>query len=301
MQETAIQWTDFSANPIKYRDGAGNVVWGCVKCSPGCANCYSEATAERFKRGGPFTRETMAKLTPFLDEKEAKSMLNSRKIAGKRVFVGDMTDVCGEWVPDEMIDQLFAIFALRRDVIWQVLTKRADRLRAYMASRSKKAQYWKDAARTLGWSLEFEGFSLVPFPLPNVWLGVSVEDQPRADERIPLLLQTPAKIRFLSCEPLLGPLDLSEWLYLMKVEHNGDGDTQEVPCRPDIHWIIAGGESGSAARMCDVAWIESVVNQCRQSGVPCFVKQDSDRKPGQQGRLSLATWSAKEFPCHAIG
>jgi hypothetical protein len=111
------------------------------------------------------------------------------------------------------------------------------------------------------------------WPLPNVWLGVSAEDQQRADERIPDLLATPAAVRFVSAEPLLGPLDLRRWL-----EHSCSicrtfGVEDVTRCGPRIDWVIVGGESGHGARPCDLAWIRSIVEQCRDAGVACFVKQ----------------------------
>jgi protein gp37 len=109
----------------------------------------------------------------------------------------------------------------------------------------------------------------------NVWLGTSIACQEDADRNIPELLKCrglAAKL-FLSLEPLVGPVDLSEWLYTLKMEHDGDGNIQEVPCRPDINWVIAGGESGPNARPCNIAWIRDIVNQCKEAGVSCFVKQ----------------------------
>jgi len=122
--KTRIEWTDRTTNLLKYRDAEGRVVWHCEKTSPGCAHCYSEAIAERFKRGGPFLPVVTPRVTPFLDAAEAGKILRSRKLAGKRVFVDDMTDLFGDWVSDEIIDRHFAVFALRRDVTFQVLTKR---------------------------------------------------------------------------------------------------------------------------------------------------------------------------------
>jgi protein gp37 len=201
--ETKIEWTDFSSNPLKFRDAGGRVVWGCVKTSPGCARCYAEATAERWQRGGPFNARTMEGLTPFVDDKELRAILTSTKIAGKRVFIGDMTDVFGEWVPFELLDRMFAAFALRPDVTFQILTKRAERMEEYFADRTARWKAWDTEAIRLA-----HNELCAPYPLDNLWLGVSVEDQTRADERIPMLLQTPAAVRFLSCEPLLGELDL---------------------------------------------------------------------------------------------
>ena len=192
----------------------------------------------------------MAKLTPFLDEKELRAIHWSRKIAGKRVFIGDMTDIFGEWVPDLMIAELWTTFSQRPDVTFQVLTKRAERMRRLWAEDMP--------------------------PLPNVWNGVSVEDQQRADERIPHLLQTPAAVRFISAEPLLGPIDLKENI-------------------SNLDWVIVGGESGPKFRACDVAWITAIVDQCRDASVPVFVKQDAHRLPGQQGRIP-DEYFIHEFP-----
>ena len=118
----------------------------------------------------------------------------------------------------------------------------------------------------------------------NVWLGVSVEDQNAADERIPHLLAAPAAVRFLSVEPMLGPISL-----------RGTAPTAENTHLPQLHWVIVGGESGPKARPCDVAWIRSIVQQCRAAKVPVFVKQDSGPRPGRQGRIPDDLW-IKEFP-----
>jgi protein gp37 len=139
MKATSIEWTDLIANPLKHRDNkTGAVVWACVKTSPGCAHCYSEAIAHHYDRGGPFTRSKLDGLTPFLDTKELRHLLNAKTIGGKPVagskcFLGDMTDVFGEWVPNELLDRLVAAIAMRPDVTFQILTKRADRMRAYLS------------------------------------------------------------------------------------------------------------------------------------------------------------------------
>lgn len=288
MQRTNIEWADFTANPIKYRDAAGMTVWACVKVSKGCEKCYAEAIAQRYNRGGPFTASTMRTLTPFLDEKELHRMLTYKPALGKRVFVADMTDLFGPWVPDEILDRLFAIFALRSDVTFQVLTKRPERMREYLTKRSRSAQPWKDAASSLGWSLEFEGISLVPSPPPNVWAGVSVENQD-ATWRVVELLQTPAAVRFLSVEPMLSAVDPTR----IKVPRNygtylldaltGKGVTHHgEPFRelPPVSWIICGGESGPGARPMDEAWVRSLRDQCVAAGVSFFFKQklESGRK-----------------------
>jgi protein gp37 len=274
------------------------VVWACEKVSPGCTNCYAEALSRRYpdRRAGDWNAGVMATLTPFLDEKVLRSMLTAKSTRGKRVFIGDMTDIFGTWVPDELLDRLFAVFAMRRDVTWQVLTKRADRLAKYMAKGridrvqaageamkpSRPPEHWYYVSDWTG--------RLSKWPLPNVWLGVSAEDQPRADERIPLLLQTPAAVRFVSAEPLLGPIDLTA----VKAPEQGDDDNYFLNTLsggwferetvfdprhsvdgPDnfamLDWVIAGGESNG--RPCDVEWIRSLVRHCAAAGTAYFVKQ----------------------------
>ena len=277
MQKTSIEWSDYSANLIRYRDSEGHVAWACAKVSPGCANCYSEAIARRYKRGGPFTLAQVRTMKPYFDEYEAKKILGSKKIAGKRMFVGDMTDVFGEWVPDELLDRMFAVFALRLDVTFQILTKRPERMREYMASFYREGgrleQMMHDPEL---WPKDFDSDTYERLSclavLPNVWLGVSMEDQQRANERITHLLQTPAAVRFLSCEPLLWPVNLEPFFQYEPFHENykmtfGSGDFR------GIDWVIAGGESGPGARPCNVSWIRDIVKQCKDAAVPCFVKQ----------------------------
>ena len=312
MNKTSIEWTDYTSNLIRYRDPEGRSVHGCIKVSPGCANCYASAWSARGltgERDGAFTAKRQATLTPYFDDAEAQRILRTR-VTGKRVFVGDMTDVFGEWVPDTLLDRVFAVFALRPDLTFQVLTKRSERMREYLAN-----PYTSAVAAGMRW------------PLPNVWLGVSVEDQAAADERIPALLDTPAAVRFLSCEPLLGPVfieclefagagyglfpggdprrfrpdpeectpaELAAWKSACAEWDAGIGTDRRASCLtmgdgsawrgkgvgigvyqvpPGVDWVIAGGESGPGARPCDVGWIRDIVQQCRAASVPVFVKQ----------------------------
>ncbi|MCR4374196.1 MAG: phage Gp37/Gp68 family protein [Acidobacteria bacterium] len=273
---TAIQWTDFSSNPIRFRRADGERVnWACVKVSPGCAHCYSATMAHRFG-GEDYTAGEMAKLTPYLCEKELRALLTSKAISGKRVFVGDMTDIFGEWVSDEMLDRLFAAIYIRSDVTCQVLTKRADRAQKYFTARSYDQRPL--SGQWFQWGRFYRG---VPpeqgWPIRNLWLGVSAENQQAADARIPLLLQTPAAVRFVSAEPLIGPVSLS---FAMRPPGPPDPpvtgpawNRRMVEPRPWIDWVIVGGESGHGARDCDVAWVREIVKQCGWSGVPVFVKQ----------------------------
>lgn len=293
MNRTSIEWCDFSANPLKYRDETGRVVWACVHASQGCTHCYAESLAKRYRKGGRFNVPTTANVTPFLDEQELRRMLTYKPASTRRCFVGDMTDVFGEWVPDELIDRLFAVFFVRRDITWQVLTKRAARMRDYFAAPHRTTAIddsilWLMNSGVLDASVQclIQANGPEPWPLPNVWLGASVEDQQRADERIPDLLQTPAAIRFVSAEPLLGPIafkrrqlgqgaDCDE-CQIRDVRIDEDGCC--LGCGSDamfygLDWVIVGGESGPGARPMNVEWAESIVQQCRAENVPCFVKQ----------------------------
>lgn len=300
MNKTNILWTTLTANPLKYRRTSdGKVVWACVKCSPGCAQCYSEAIALRFDRGKIFNARNMEELEPFLDEKELRHMRTAKTIggvpvSGSRCFIGDMTDLFGEWVPDDLMNHLFSsVLEIRQDVTWQILTKRAERMRQYLSWR------WGEGR----------------LPCRNIHIGVSVENQKAANERIPILLQTPAAVRFLSCEPLLGPIDLMHYAsieprpphywqeqnmltgWMCGAGRHGCGPGQQGP---KIDWAICGGESGPNRRDCRIEWIQSIRDQCREAGVSCFVKQDSGPRPGMQGRLPRELWTVKEFPTTGV-
>lgn len=306
MNKTSIEWTDFSANPLKYRNPAGEIVWGCVHASRGCDHCYAETLAKRYGRGGPFNVQTMNTLTPFLDEGEIRKMLTAKRIGGKdvagsRCFVGDMTDVFGPWVSDELLDRLFAVFALRPDVTWQVLTKRAKRMREYLSGAGVASRIAEQAQAIfttssigrmdqfkiypVGPNAEFGNrWFIHPWPLPNLWGMVSAERQEEADERIPELLQTPVAVRGVSLEPLLGPINLRE------MAGHDDWHIDALDC-PDksrsLDWLIPGGESGHGARPCDVAWIRSIVQQGQAAGVATFVKQLGSKPTADYGNHFL--------------
>jgi len=277
---------------LKYRRKSdGKVVWACVKTSLGCSKCYAETIALRWDRGRLFNAKNMEELEPFLDEQELREMLTRKtcggvNVEGSRCFLADMTDVFGEWVPDGLLDRLFStVLEVRTGVVWQILTKRAERMQHYLSWR------WGEGR----------------LPSRHIWLGVSVEDQQRADERIPHLLQTPAAVRFLSCEPLLGPVDLTRWLVkgwcpackLPCFVHERLGGCCGCGCpdaRRHLSWVIAGGESGSHFRPCDPAWVADIARQCDDAGVRVFVKQGSGPRPGLQGDIPDSIWSLKEFP-----
>lgn len=268
MNKTGIQWTNYTLQLVRFRSKlTGRVLNWCHKISAGCQFCY----AERVTVGWPglhgrqhsYTAAGGELVEPFLDRDALRELVTTRRRG--MVFVEDMSDLFGDWVPDAWLAECFSAFAASPLTI-QVLTKRAERMSQWLEWASQRglgrglggsriAPYgWKDSGtdelRARAW------------PLPNVWLGVSVEDQQRADERIPDLLATPAAVRFLSVEPMLGPIRFPTRIWAGAVAGHGD-----------LHWCIVGGESGPKARPCNVAWIRSIRDQCRAAGVACFVKQ----------------------------
>lgn len=166
--------------------------------------------------------------------------------------------------------RLFGVIDHTPELDWLLLTKRPENIRRMMTPYTFHACQTgdcpHDSTKDCDKNQSYRG---------NVWLGTSVSDQATADKAVPELLKCRdlAPVLFLSVEPLVGPVDLSEWMYTIRVEHNGDGDTQEVPCKPDIDWVIVGGESGPNARPCNPTWAKDIVDQCRKAGVACFVKQ----------------------------
>jgi len=268
MGKTSIEWTDQSANPIRARHKAtGNVGWHCVMPSPGCAHCYSHTLNGRFGTGLPYNKRSEDEIDLFLDLKSMEKLHRQRRPA--KVFLCDMTDLFGEFVPFEWIDRIFELIAVSGQHTFQILTKRPTRM----------AEYFRGGRPMLG----------------NVWLGVSVEDQQRADERIPALLQIPAAVRFLSVEPLLAPVSLTDATRWENKAHWWGKNIRDY-----LHWVIIGGESGHGARPCDLAWIRSIRDQCQAAGVPVFIKQDSGPRPGMQGRIPDDLWAVKEFPNAAM-
>jgi protein gp37 len=294
---TSIEWTDATWNPIRTRNGEQSG-WGCQRVSPGCEHCYAETINKRLGTGLRYDAKGQAAATFYLDEKALVKPLSWRK--PRRIFVCSMTDLFGEWVPDEWIDRMFAVmaFAIPEEHSYQVLTKRAERMRRYLTDPQtfhRVIAHVRRMDREVGGCSVPRGELAMSWPLRNVWLGVSVEDQQRADERIPELLATPAAVRFLSCEPLLGPLDLKlDRTFIVDSRFTDDeirhirnqfndryrgvkpaAQLLEVEginrCRPD--WVIVGGESGAGARPMDIAWARSLVEQCQAAGVAVFVKQ----------------------------
>lgn len=265
MTASKIEWTDRSDwNPIR----------GCTRVSEGCRNCYAEGIAARFSGPGqPFHgfAERTAKgprWTGKVQLVEDRLTLPLRWKKPARIFASSTSDIFHESLPDEAIDRIFAVMALATQHTFQVLTKRPERMREYLSDPARKALMSCDATALAGKKLG-PGAIITPYPLPNVWLGVSVEDQATADERIPHLLATPAARRFLSCEPLLGPVDLGR-VYATKDQHGTY--LHEAPILA-LDWVIAGGESGPNARPMHPDWARSLRDQCQAAGVPFFFKQ----------------------------
>lgn len=253
-QLTDIEWTDMSANPIRaVRKDNGKRGHACVHASPGCIHCYSERWNGWRGTGLKFNVPSLALVDIILDQKELARMHKIK--AGNKVFVCDMTDLFGPFVPDSYLDQVFGAMESNPGATWQVLTKRPERMAAYLGQR------WRDGAP------------------PHFWLGTSVENQEYADKRIPHLLRVPAQVRFLSCEPLLGPLDLSHYLI---DDWTRIGDDVHWHEHPPIHWLICGGESGRSARPMQLAWARSLRDQAQAAGISYFFKQFGEYLPRSQ-------------------
>ncbi len=246
MGDSSIEWTKKVWNPVT----------GCTKISPGCAHCYAETFAERWRGipGHPYEQGFDLKLWP------ARLTLPLAWKKPQKVFVNSMSDLFHKDVPDSFIDSVFRVMIEAERHTFQVLTKRAERQQKYMDDR------WQVGGK---------------FPPPkNVWLGVSVENQAAANERVPLLLRTPAFMRWVSAEPLLGPVDFSSivnpigheyWDALSRAE--ADDARAEGGCDTVLDWVVVGGESGPGARPFSIDWAVDIVDQCARAGVAVFVKQ----------------------------
>jgi len=277
--KSSIEWTDATWNPVT----------GCTKVSPGCDNCYAETFAERW-RGVPghhFENGFDVQLRP----DKLDQPLRWKK--PRRIFVNSMSDLFHDDIPDSYIAEVFAVMARAEQHTFQLLTKRHGRMRSLLAEDGLKlleAATSEDVAAPL----------YDVWPLPNVWLGVSVENQQWADIRIPALLETPAAVRWLSCEPLLGPISLSKFLHWRPIGEN----FREVPMPPDfaeacglpaLHWVVVGGESGLRSRAALMDWPRSLRDQCIAASLPFFFKQWGGRTPKANGReLDGRTWD--EYP-----
>lgn len=277
---TGIEWTDATWNPIR----------GCTRVSEGCRHCYAERVAARFsgpeqpyeglavmRNGEPRWTGEVGFIAEHLEDP-----LKWR--SPKRVFVNSMSDCWHPAVSDEWLDKIFAIMARCPQHTFQILTKRPQGMLNYFTDPSRVDRIEKRAGVEVR----------TRWPLPNVWLGVSTENQAAADERIPLLLITPAHVRFISAEPLIGPIALGPYIYAR---------FQQEPWRKDLHWVIVGGESGPGARPMHPHWAVALRGQCRSAGVAFFFKQWGEWAPitpvydGDEEKLDAASLGPV---CHAV-
>jgi len=261
-----IEWCDTTWNPIT----------GCTKISQGCKNCYaSELHNRRHKAYLAGAKLPVQYAKPFetvqLHPERLEMPLHWKK--PRRIFVNSTSDLFHEDVPDGFVFGTFMRMSKAQQHTFIILTKRADRMQRWITER---------------WMTDVYGQFHSDLMLDNVWLLVSVENQDAADLRIPYLLQTPAAVRGVSGEPLLGPVDLTPYLY------GWHSDLRPVEKDPGIDWIICGGESGPGARPMHPDWARSLRDQCSQAGVPYFLKQWGEWLP-----YDVATPEQKES--RAIG
>lgn len=298
-ENSKIEWTDHTFNPLM----------GCTKVSPGCAHCYAEELMDtrygkaRWGKGQPRVRTSPANWRlplkwnrgPFVCGTCAKpfEQLNGRQklcepIPGDccqhcnpgryrrtRVFCASLADWLDDEVPIEWLADLLKLIHDTPNLDWLLLTKRPQLFHDRVFDAFRRMHELEGQTNAVMWAADWWEGDKIP---SNVWIGTSIEDQQRADERIPELLKIPAKVRFLSVEPMLGRIDLAHACF------NG---ADSFGTMPGIHWAIFGGESGKGARNCAVEWIRDGVRRCREAGVAPFVKQlgsvpvyDGNSSPG---------------------
>jgi len=315
--KTKIEWTDATWSPIT----------GCSVVSPGCTNCYAMRLAgtrmkNHWSRKG-LTKDSKAGpvwngQVRFNEQWLLQPLAWSRP---RLIFVCAHADLFHEGVSEVWIDQIFAVMALAPQHRFQVLTKRSARMRKYFVAsyRHDAIDEAMNAIAPPHWhKRELQDYSKDGLPLPNVWLGVSVEDQARADERIPDLLETPAAVRWISAEPLLGPLDLRNlrrynsrglpWIdalyglvtrgdYLARSPSECCFNTRtqvSPPELPRLDWVVAGGESGPSARPMHPSWVRDLKYQCSAAGVAFNFKQHGEWVPLQSND---GEWPADASSC----
>lgn len=335
--KSKIEWTDATWNPIH----------GCSQISAGCTHCYAETVSHRFGFTSKPWNTAHATENVQLHPERLEQPLHWKR--PRRIFVNSMSDLFHEQVPDDFIDQVFGVMLACLVLVnktahtFQILTKRPERMRQYLSADpaellkrwakqmdgwiildnpdvlftelvySQTCRDWDESGRNSSGS-EYKpwGYAHRLFPLPNVWLGVSVENQQAADERIPLLLQTPTAVRFVSCEPLLGPVDLTPWVHT-----NGgcEGCDSSCDCPADksvfadtdfneetgthparvVDWVIVGGESGLNARPMSPWWARDLRDQCVEAGVSFFFKQWGEFAPVHELRCTEPGIKGKQW------
>lgn len=264
---SSIEWTDATWNPVT----------GCTKVIKGCKHCYAERDWSRLQHLPRFAGRAFTDVACHPERIDQPLRWTKQR----RIFVNSMSDLFHEDVPDEFIDQVFAAMASAKQHKFQVLTKRPQRMLDYCKTIGRHHENDRVSIAD-NWRMCNEGRCL-----PNVWLGVSVEDQAAADERIPLLLQTPAAVRWISAEPLLGPVDLDR----LAIDSCDDDYTISAisgrriarygtkPGAPRLDWVVVGGESGPKARPMHPDWVRSLRDQCAAAVVPFLFKQWGEWAP----------------------
>ncbi len=298
------------ASKIEWTQWTWNAVSGCTKISPGCAKCYAEQYAIRFNRNGGSYLPGKAEIICHEDRLDAPLRRKKPTV----FFVNSTSDFFHEDIPDEFRDKMFGIMALADRHIFQILTKRPDRMLEYMTRKdasgvhvetSEQAASLMSAEARAGaqaMRIAYERGEDVSdpwwdtwwhWPLKNVWMGVSVENQYWADDRLPKLMYTPAAVRFVSAEPILKPFTLFPWTGPnIRCQHNNwapEPDSFCDPChcypdRPALDWLILGGESGPDARECYGGIQEAMLDlKTEATSTPIFVKQMGTRYAKQHG------------------
>jgi protein gp37 len=282
---------------IEWTDATWNIINGCSVKSPGCANCYA------MKLAGTRLKHIESRKGLTIDTKAGpvwtgKTRFNDKVLLDpikwkrpRKIFVCAHGDLFHDSVPDEWIDKVFAVMALAPQHQFQVLTKRSKRMREYINAFDQRPDAFGEAlalvTRAAGLQLA-DGLAVIEdmhWPLPNVWLGVSVEDQTRADERIPDLLATPAAVRWISAEPLLGMVDM-RWAMSHPLDiaagflKRGRFSPGLETLRP-IDWVVGGGESGPGSRPMHPAWIRSIRDHCQGTGTQFLFKQWGAWRPSE--------------------
>lgn len=280
-------------NSIGWCDVTGNKVIGCEKVSEGCKNCYAElSTPARVHRAsGLETWGSKGGRIPVADFSAKVRRLNKLCVC----------DSCHETFPIALLNEGKwscgnCCGTLRR--IRFFADSNSDFLDERWGKELRREFFDEiDAAENIDVLLltkRIENFNPLFSCAPHVWIGVSIENQKRAEERIPQLLKIPVAVRFLSVEPLLSAVDIGLAVRKAGFDKGCNGDRK--PHEPSIDWVIVGGESGANRRDCGVEAIVSVADQCVAAGVPVYVKQDCAFKSGQQGRIPDEIWKLKQFP-----
>lgn len=310
MGKTKIEWATDSWNPLRARNKeTGKLGWFCIHASEGCRFCYAEGMNRRLGTGLDYKAQNLALLDLFLDEDMLTAPLHWKK--PRQIFVCSMTDLFADFVKDEWIDRMFAVMALCPQHTFIVLTKRPERMREWSLQEGGAFEHGcRIAAASYLEALECDHAKridarsrLAHWPLRNVWLGTSCEDQKTADKRIPHLLATPAAIRFVSYEPALGPVDFenvgsASWKSAQLAQDVLRGECWRPlePIGARIDWLICGGESGPNARPMHPDWARSVRDQCAAAGIPFFHKQNGEFAPGEiAGEFLKPDKTAKGF------